>query len=114
MFSDCTSLTAAPNLPATILAPACYCGMFYGCTNIQIAPVLPATTLAESCYDNMFSDCSSLNYVQCHATNIQAYGCLFNWLSGVKTNGTFVKAASVDWPSGSSGIPVDWTIVDAE
>ena len=60
MFSDCTSLTQAPALPATTLAPSCYDSMFFGCTGLTQAPALPATTLAESCYDSMFNGCTSL------------------------------------------------------
>ena len=60
MFSGCTSLTAAPELPATALASECYSEMFYDCTGLTTAPELPATTLKEGCYDAMFSDCTSL------------------------------------------------------
>ena len=60
MFDGCTSLTTAPELPATTLAYACYAGMFMNCTSLTTAPSLPATTLANQCYDAMFSDCTSL------------------------------------------------------
>ena len=60
MFKGCTSLTTAPELPATTLADGCYDGMFYGCTNLTTAPELPATTLAERCYHSMFLDCTNL------------------------------------------------------
>ena len=60
MFSGCTSLTVAPELPATILADGCYCRMFSGCTSLATAPELPATTLAIYCYSEMFSDCTLL------------------------------------------------------
>ena len=60
MFSGCTSLTQAPELPATILAGNCYQGMFSGCTSLTQAPRLPATTLAGNCYQGMFSGCTSL------------------------------------------------------
>jgi hypothetical protein len=33
--------------------------MFSGCTSLTEAPELPATTLAESCYYYMFSTCKS-------------------------------------------------------
>ena len=59
LFRNCTSLTAAPELPATTLAPYCYTNMFNKCAITQ-APELPATTLAESCYANMFEGCTSL------------------------------------------------------
>ena len=60
MFGSCTSLTTAPALPATTLANSCYSGMFYGCTSLTTAPELPATTLMEGCYTNMFTNCTSL------------------------------------------------------
>ena len=60
MFYDCTSLTRAPELPATTLSNNCYCDMFYGCTSLTHAPALPATTLVKSCYLGMFEGCTSL------------------------------------------------------
>ena len=35
-FSNCTSLTTAPELPATTLANNCYSKMFSGCTSLQV------------------------------------------------------------------------------
>ena len=60
MFEGCTSLTRAPELPATTLSTICYGHMFHGCTSLTHAPALPATTLAKSCYLNMFEGCTSL------------------------------------------------------
>ena len=60
LFKDCTSLTQAPELPATTLVESCYVEMFSGCTSLTQAPELPATTLADGCYYGMFSDCTSL------------------------------------------------------
>ena len=60
MFSDCTKLTQAPELPATALADNCYNRMFEGCTNLTQAPTLPATALAGDCYAHMFFRCTSL------------------------------------------------------
>lgn len=60
MFYGCTSLANAPELSATSLAVLCYAGMFYGCTNLDAAPALPATTLANNCYTQMFYRCTSL------------------------------------------------------
>ena len=60
MFSDCTSLTSAPELPATTLADSCYFYMFSGCTSLTSAPELPATTLYLACYSGMFYNCTSL------------------------------------------------------
>ena len=60
MFYGCTSLTTAPELPATTLAVSCYNGMFYGCTSLTTAPELPATTLADYCYYYMFNGCTKI------------------------------------------------------
>jgi len=114
MFGDCTSLTSVQSeLPATTLANMCYLAMFMGCSGLTTAPQLPATTLANYCYQSMFRDCWKLNYIKCLATDISAYECTWNWVYDVPSSGTFVKAASMTWPSGDSGIPSGWTVIDA-
>lgn len=138
LFRDCTSLTAAPDLPATTLADECYDSMFTGCTGLTEAPDLPATTLAVKCYEYMFQNCSSLilapeleattlmsscyyrmfygcsqlGQIICTATDISASSALSSWLSGVAAQGTFYKAQGVSWPSGASGIPSGWTVIE--
>ena len=100
-------------LPATTLANYCYSYMFYGCKSLTTAPELPATTLANDCYSKMFYGCSKLNYIKMLATDISAFSCLNNWVNGVASTGTFVKnAAMTSLPSGASGIPTGWTVVD--
>ena len=74
MFKNCTGLTNAPELPATILAYKCYSNMFSGCTGLTNAPKLPATTLTEYCYAYMFDGCTSLtNAHMLSATNLAKY-----------------------------------------
>ena len=63
MFENCTSLTQAPELPATTLAETCYSRMFQNCSSLTQVPELPVTTLANSCYSYMFYNCSSLTQV---------------------------------------------------
>ena len=114
MFRGCTSLTQAPELPATALAENCYESMFFRCTSLAQAPELPATNLAPTCYSNMFSGCSNLNYIKMMATDISASYCLYNWVNGVSSTGTFVKNSAATWDrTGTSGIPLDWTIQTA-
>ena len=113
MFADCTGLTSAPALPATTLQNSCYNNMFAGCTGLREAPQLPATTLVYRCYYNMFSGCTNLSYVKCAATDISANMCVDSWLNNVAREGTFVKPASMSaWPTGASGIPQGWVIVN--
>lgn len=138
MFSECSALTTAPNLPATTLADSCYLGMFYNCSNLTTAPSILATTLAESCcfgmfakcsnltsapsllakylvsgcYTEMFYRCTKLSYVKALFKTTPGDGYTRNWLVGVKSSGTFVKASDASWDvSGTSGIPSGWTVV---
>ena len=60
LFSGCTSLTTAPTLPASTIAPGCYKDMFNGCTSLETLPELPATTLKTYCYANMFEGCTRI------------------------------------------------------
>ena len=113
MFANCSSLTTAPELPATTLADSCYESMFQNCTSLTTAPELPATTLANYCYYYMFLRCSKLNYIKMLATDIFASRCLNNWVYGVASTGTFVKNPAMNsLPTGKSGIPEGWTVVD--
>ena len=113
MLRSCRSLTMPPALPATTLADHCYRYMFNGDTSLISAPELPATTLVNYCYANMFSYCSLLNNVKCLATSgINENNSTTEWLSGVSSTGTFTKAAGVTWPTGTSGIPSGWTVLE--
>jgi hypothetical protein len=115
MFYGCTSLTTAPELPATELAEYCYNGMFDSCTSLTTVPELPAATLAEGCYMSMFNKCKSLNYIKCLATDISATSCTDSWVWGVSNTGTFIKHPDMNnWSRGTGDIPSLWTVVDAE
>ena len=97
----------------TALPEYCYNSMFKGCTSLTTAPALPATTLANSCYQSMFIGCTSLNSIKCLATNISARNCTANWVGGIASTGTFVKAANMTgWTTGVNGIPEGWTVED--
>lgn len=110
MFNSCVRLTTAPDLPATTLANNCYESMFYLCRSLTTAPDLPATSLQYGCYFSMFSGCTNLNYVKCLANNPHQQDNTSNWLGGVASSGTFIKATGVNWSSGTSGIPEGWTV----
>ena len=112
MFKGCTSLTTAPELPATTLAYRCYQYMFKGCTSLTTAPELPATTLASYCYYQMFVGCTNLNYIKMLAIDVTVRYSLDNWVYGVSSTGTFVKAAAIPFLTGASGIPSGWTVVE--
>ena len=89
MFSGCSSLTQAPELPATTLAKSCYSGMFLTCSSLAQAPELPATTLANGCYNQMFQGCYSLT--QASFPNLEKETVA---TEVVESQSTFVNAAS--------------------
>ena len=89
--------------------------MFSGCTSLSTAPALPATQLAPYCYMNMFNGCNQLNYVKMMATDISSFGNLtvITWLYRVAPTGTFVKNSAATWDE-SKVIPSGWTVQTAE
>lgn len=115
MFSNCTSLTKAPSiLPATSVNIGMYQSMFEGCTSLTTAPEMPSASIQQYSHRYMFRGCTNLNYVKCLAPSIGSSSGLTDWLLNVAATGTFVKNANMSsWPSGASGIPSGWTVVDA-
>lgn len=104
MFSGCTALTSAPELPATKLAKSCYCSMFKGCTSLKITPELLATELADNCYASMFSGCTSLTETSDlpagHLPS-QAYFCMFNMCSSLTEMPLISAVSAEDYAMGS-------------
>ena len=121
LFKDNDNLLIDENnkllLPATILNNVCYRRMFYGCTSLTTAPDLPATSqLTASCYRDMFNGCTNLNYIKC-LTSDTNYGQTLstqNWVNGVSSTGTFITPSSTNWSTGVNGIPSGWTRVDSD
>ena len=109
MFDGCSEVTQAPELPATTLSLYCYLSMFRGCSALTQAPPLPATTLTNQCYQGMFEGCQSLKEVRIAATRT-ATNSLTDWLKGVSATGDFYcKPNATIFPTGTSGIPENWT-----
>lgn len=113
MFIGCTSLVTPPKLPATRLYSQCYNAMFSGCTSLTAAPDLLAASLSQYSYYQMFYNCANLRYIKMLATSVSASSALTNWVSGVSSEGTFVKHPNVSLNIGSSGIPSGWTVETA-
>ena len=86
-----------------------YYSMFAYCTSLTSAPQLPATTLAGNCYKYMFYGCSKLKEVRIAATTT-ATNALDSWLKGVSATGDFYCDPNAKiFPSGASGCPSGWT-----
>lgn len=120
LFANNIGLTQILNpktfLPYTELGVYCYCNMFFGCAKLTNSPELPAKTLVGECYMGMFSGCININYIKMLATDISAYDCLYYWVKGVASTGTFVANKDATWDTtpgalGSSGVPAGWTVI---
>ena len=106
MFSSCTNLTTAPELPATTLATGCYLSMFSGCTSLTTAPELQATTLATGCYQRMFFSCRSLTTApELPATTLErnCYNAMFAGCSSIKLSETQTAEYSIPYRVPSGG-----------
>ena len=120
MFRDSTNLVSARNFKLTATSfggngTYGYEHMFSGCSKLEQGPDLDAfSTLLTGIYKNFFYNCTSLKYIKCTATNTGAIECTVNWVYGVPSGGTFVKAASKSWSTGTSGIPSGWTVVEVD
>lgn len=114
LFTSLDNLISAENLVLPItLSNRSFYKMFYDCEHLIKAPVLSASTLADSCYELMFSQCLRLTNITCLATDISATDCTKEWVDGLPSNGTFVKAASMnDWTIGINGIPSGWNVIN--
>ncbi len=82
MFNKCTNLTKAPKLPALTMKTLCYEEMFNGCTNLKEAPELPSTQLERSCYKGMFYNCTSLTQAPELPATTLAETCYFTMFYG--------------------------------
>lgn len=117
MFRGCTSLTSAPALPATTLTNYCYSGMFNNCTSLTQAPALPATTLAGFCYNSMFYGCTSLTSISVSFTEWSPSNATTSWVTNVSSDGTFYCPTALGTDEtierGLDNCP-DWTVVNTD
>ena len=88
--------------------------MFDGCTALETSPELHGATLKDYCYQFMFQSCKKINSITMLATDkSSATNPLYGWVSGVSSTGTFTKSPEMTTlPTGTSGIPSGWTVVD--
>ena len=109
LFKGCTSLVAAPVLPATTMTHQCYSYMFYGCTNLEKAPRLPATSLGIYCYYKMFEGCRNLKEIPyLPATTLTNHCYNFMFYDAVKISPVAINDYTVEYI-----IPVTKEHIDA-
>lgn len=98
LFSGCSALTKAPELPATTLADWCYYYMFNNCTNLTTVPKLPATTLTNNCYQKMFYNCSSIKLSETQTWEYQTeYRIPTTWTWTTASYSLYIMFSSTWW-----------------
>lgn len=108
---DITSLIRF-DLVQKVIDMFCYFNMFSGCTGLMSAPELPATKLESGCYGNMFSGCTGLSIIK---VNFAAWRQETNgWVSNVAPTGTFYKPSALPEEYGTGKIPTGWTVVNID
>ena len=136
MYYKCTSLTTIYDLPANTLAKNCYESMFERCTSLTKIPqidaiygnqeafskmfkgcigltsvVVPNTTYATYCHSSMFENCTNINNVTVLTEDFDTND-YYYYLYNVSSTGTLTKRQGVNIPSGASGIPSGWEVIE--
>lgn len=133
MFSGCTSLTTISDLPSNLYVQLCAWSMFECCTSLTEINISSTTSTghAEQYFEcmfknctgltkatitipqlngavQMFKGCTNLSYIK---LDCNSYSKNTEITNGVAANGTFLKRADVDIPTGVDGIPEGWTVI---
>ena len=124
MFYQCSSLAGHVNLPATVPAEECYHQMFVksGIESCEIWVTNPKNPDSSYAYSytmyGMFNSCTSLKKLQVHFTTWStSYYPTSYWLEGTLDSEEciFIKPAALYiGRRGSSMVPANWTIMNAE
>lgn len=90
---------------------------FQGCTSLTAAPHLPATTLADACYAYLYTNCSALASISTAQTDFgNSISACYDWVRGVASSGTFTCPSALGTSAtisrGSSACPNNWTVVN--
>lgn len=75
-----TGIKKAPDLPAEILKPYCYRGMFANCIDLEEPAKDNAITLAPWCYAYMYQGCNLKSIPKLHSLSLPDY-CYYNMFS---------------------------------
>lgn len=118
LFRDQTALVDASALvlPSNITGHGLQY-TFQGCTSLTAAPHLPATTLADACYAYLFTNCSALASISTAQTDFgNSISACYDWVRGVASSGTFTCPSALGTSAtisrGSSSCPNNWTVVN--
>ena len=105
---DASNLILPSNTDYGYLPDYCFYGMFSGCSSLTAAPELPALELGEGSYKEMFNGCTSLDTIVCYCEFNDMPDCTDNWLNNVAVWGNFYNYGDATYTRDASGIPRGW------
>ena len=116
-FKNCTSLTTIPEgmfANVTTVSGGAFNKCFIGCTSLLIGPNFKKITGSTShdAFDECFKDCTSLQLI--YAPQMSAWNESYfqNWVSGVYPTGKMYVKSGVVPPTGTSGVPEGWQLLN--
>lgn len=110
-YGDLGTLIDKVGGPDVQLASDAFRSLFDGCSSLVFAPDIPAKTIPTNALVKTFTGCSSLIRISVGAESWNTSDAN-GWVDGVAASGTFTKKAGVAIPTGVSGIPAGWTVVN--
>lgn len=112
MFYSCSALRTAPVILAEEAGQYAFSAMFRGCTSLESAEIPEMTLKSTYAFYQMFYSCTSLTSLKCLCDTNNNIDYTRDWLWYASSTGTFYKKAGTNWPTGTSGIPSGWTVVE--
>ena len=107
MFSNCTALTSAPNLPATTLVDKCYYYMFFGCTKLKEVTMLATDVNATDCLSAWLEDAGT--YATSRTLKVEnkdAYNTIVNTTYYDYVSATNISVLPDNWKIGATNTTV--------
>ena len=116
-FSGCTSLTTLPsNLFAnfTSVSSSSFKQCFQYCTSLLVGPNFKKITGSTShdAFDNCFEGCSNLQLIYAPSMSSWTGSYFQDWVKGVYPTGKMYVKAGVVPPTGTSGLPEGWQLLN--
>lgn len=120
MFRECPNLVTGPTINATSIGGrtspvSSMYAMFLGDAKLEYSSQFVLSIsgpLVANCYSHLFYNCKKINNVKILTTDVSASNCLYNWMYGVASTGTLTATAGLNLPTGVSGKPTNWTLIE--
>ena len=116
-FSNCTSLTTLPEgmfANVTNVSGGSFKSCFQSCTSLLVGPNFKNITGSTShdAFDNCFEGCSNLQLIYAPSMSSWNESYFQDWVKGVYPTGKMYVKSGVVPPTGTSGVPEGWQLLN--